>query len=357
VLDGVIYIPEGGRNPIALDVSDPAVISVVRDTTTAKQEELVGATSPLMKNLRAAINLRVNRDTWVRNDEANIEIYSEGDLNIDVDQRVGALTLNGTMATERGQYTFLSRRFLIERGTATFIGSPDINPLVQATAQYEVQPPSGDRFNIVLLIGGTARAPTLTLQSTAQPPLSQSDLLAYLAFSRPSSSLLAAGNSAGVSGATPAAGGFVGAAGALVRNQLAGVALGVAVNGLEDNLARSLGADVLNITPAELPTGLTDVEGFLLTSQVEYGRYLTTDSYLGLTFRPQVLNFFSTDAQGRQSFTQAPPGIVYQYRLPRGLQLQTVFEPRYQLQQPTLAVQEATAWPVFGFFLTREWRF
>jgi hypothetical protein len=70
-----------------------------------------------------------------------------------------------------------------------------------------------------------------------------------------------------------------------------------------------------------------------------------------------VFNFFTTDVQGRRGFTQAPPGIVYQYRLPRGLQLETVFEPRYQLQQPSLAAQQANTWPVFGFFLTREWRF
>jgi len=355
VRQGVIYIPADGRDPIALSSDDPAVVAVVDDTAAAKESELISAQSPLLKNLRARVNLRVDRDTWVRNAEANVEIYSQGDLVIDVDQQAGALTLEGVMASERGEYTFLSRRFQIERGLATFTGTPEINPLLQATAQVEVEQPGGQPFFIRLLISGTARNPTLNLESTRQPPLSQSDLIAYLAFSRSSSSLLAGGNNASLGAG--GSGGPVGAAAALVRNQLAGVALGVAVNSLEANLARSLGADVLVISPAELPTGLTNVGGFLLSSEVEYGKYLNTRSFLGLNVRPQVLNVFATDPNGKRGFRQAPPGIRYQYELPQGLRLEATFEPRYRLSTPTLSEQTANTWPVFGAFLRREWRF
>ena len=45
-------------------------------------------------------------------------------------------------------------------------------------------------INIRVQIGGTLSRPRIALDSDAQPPISQSDLLSYLAFGRTSSSLL-----------------------------------------------------------------------------------------------------------------------------------------------------------------------
>ena len=347
IREGVIYLPEDTRGDVVvLNANDPAVFSVV-DTTLALEDELVARPSPLVRNLRANVHLRVDRDTWVRSDEANVEIYSDGDLVIDVDQRREALTLEGVMGSERGEYTFAGKRFQITQGSATFIGTADINPLLQATAEYEVQIPGREALIIRLVIGGTAREPRLSLESAAQPPISQSDLISYLAFSRSSSSLLQFGGSS-VSGTT-STGNPVGQTAALVQQKLAGLALGVFVQSVESDAARSLGADVFRITTTDVPVEISAsrVGGFLRATEVEFGRYLTTRSYLGLQARP----LFLTDPG------QASLGIRYQYRMPFGLRVETSFEPRYILREPSLSVAAPQSTGVFGAFLIREWRF
>ena len=97
---------------------------------------------------------------------------------------------HGIIATERGEYTFLSKRFQMKRGSATFIGSPELNPTLQATAEYEIALAGREALNIRILIGGSVRAPQISLESDAQPPMSQTDLLSYLAFSKETASLL-----------------------------------------------------------------------------------------------------------------------------------------------------------------------
>jgi translocation and assembly module TamB len=238
----------------------------------------------------------------------------------------------------------------------TFTGTQELNPLVQATAEYGVQLVGREALDIRLVIGGTMRNPRLTLESDAQPPISQSDLLSYLAFGRSSSSLLAteggssAGGSAGGSG-------LVGQTAALARNQLTGVALGVFVGQLQSEAARSLGADVLNITPADLPPELSagGVSTFLRGTEVEYGKYWNTRTFVGLQARPEALGDLPGLISGRPG--KAPPGARYQYRTQKGYQFEASVQPRYELTAPSLATTTPSKFGVLGLFVTREWRF
>ena len=349
VREGAFYLPEeSGRDVGVLSANDPAVFAVVEDTALAREEELLEARNALLGNLRANVQVRVERDTWVRSKDANVEVYSDGDLIVDVDQRRGALTLEGVMSTDRGEYTFLGKRFEIRRGSATFIGTPDLNPFVQATGEYEVRLPGREAMTIRLIIGGTVKEPRLSLESAAQPPISQSDLLSYLAFSRSSSSLLQFGGSS-LSTAQPGGAGLVGQTAQLAAQKIAGLAIGVGVSELEGNAARSLGADVFNITTADVPNEVSasGIGGFLRGTEVQFGKYLSANAFVGLQARPLVV--VNPD--------QAALGVRFEYRMRRGLRLETTFEPRYQLRAPTLDVQDAVTYNVFGAFLIREWRF
>jgi len=349
VIEGAFYLPEGsGRDVEVLSANDPAVFAVVQDTALAREDELIEAKNPLLANLRANVKLRVERDTWVRNKEANVEIYSEGDLLIDVDQRRGAFTLEGVMGSERGEYSFLGKRFEIRRGSATFIGAPELDPLLQATGEYEVRIPGREALVIRLIIGGTVSEPRLSLESAAQPPISQSDLLSYLAFSRSSSSLLQFGGSS-LSTAQPGGAGLVGQTAQLAAQKIAGLALGVGVSELEGNAARSLGADVFNITTTDVPTEVSgsQIGGFLRGTEVQFGKYLNTNTFVGIQARPLLL----VDPD------QAALGLSIEHRMRLGLRLEGSFEPRYQLRTPTFDRSDAVTYNVFGAFLIREWRF
>jgi translocation and assembly module TamB len=341
VLNGVFYIPESDNKSV-IGPGDPTLFAVV-DTTVAESRTLFPGQSPLFANLRMDVDVVVNRDTWVRSKDANVEIYSDGDLVLHVDRAKQALALDGVVSTERGQYTFLSRRFEVRRGSATFIGGESgLNPTLQITAEHLVQLPASDAITIRVVLGGTLERPTIALTSDAQPPLSSSDLLSYVAFGRSSSSLLQLGGS-GVAGGT--GGGGLEGVSTFAGQQLVGIALGVAVDEIEGEAARSLGADVLNITPADVYTEVTqgNLGRFFESTEFEVGKYFDTDTFGAV--------------QTRLS-TRTIPGLRLQRRLFTDYRIEGSFEPRLQLRQPSLSDRsELPSFSVFGVFLIREWRF
>jgi translocation and assembly module TamB len=346
IRDGVIYIPRSDRKEV-INADDPAVFAVV-DTSVIGDREVLPTQSPLMENLRVDVTLNVSRDTWVRSPEANVEIYTPeryGALTIHVDRRRQALALEGVLNADRGTYEFMGRRFVINRGSATFIGEPELNPMLQITAVHEVQLVGTGALDIQVIIGGTLRNPKLTLESTAQPPIAQSDLLSYLAFGRSSSSLLQVQGSA-LSGQGSGSGELVGAVASIATRQLAGVALDAMTNELEQDAARSLGTDEFNVTPADVPPELSSnsVISSLSLTEIEAGKYVNRSrTFVAVQAQPANKN---------------PFGIRLQHRMPNGLSLELSYVPRYLIREPTLAAQtDPPRKNIFGAFVIREWRF
>jgi translocation and assembly module TamB len=340
IRDGVVYIPPSDDKNI-ISAGDPALFSVL-DTAVVANKELFPNQSPLLANLQADVSLRVDRDVFVRSREANVEVYSDGDLGIHVNRAKEALVLDGVLLSERGEYTFMTRRFNIKRGSATFINSAELNPTLQVTGEYEVRLPAREAINIQILIGGTLNNPHISLQSDAQPPIAQSDLLSYLAFGRSSSSLVQLEGS-GLTNGTSGPGNVIGAGASLASRQLAGVALGVFADQLAGEAARSLGADVFNITPADVQT---DVGSFLKGTEIEFGKYIKSHTFVATKTRldPGSLN---------------RPGFQIQHRFGglRGYSLEASLETRYLLHEPSLAPQTVGTTSAFGLFLVRNWRF
>lgn len=351
VTEGVIYLPEGTGNE-ALASDDPALTTVV-DTSMVGEAALLPQVSPLLQNLRVGVSLAIARDTWVRSGDANVEIYTPedlGPLDVELDQSKGRLLVRGVVSTERGEYSFLSKRFQVDRGSVIFTGTPDLNPLLQITALYEVKLPAQQALTIKILIGGTLDTPKLTLDSDAQPPLPQSDLISYLAFGRTSSSLLQL-NGSGLSGGNEG-GGIVGAVGAAATQRLGAIALGVLVDQLEGQTSRSLGADVVNITPADLTIEASNpfsgLDALVRGTQFEIGKYFNRNTFVSFTVRPSIL--------AREGSNRSIPGVRVEHRLGAGFKLDTSFEGRFLIQPPTLeSSQQTTSSGVFGLFLTREW--
>jgi translocation and assembly module TamB len=340
IREGFLYIPPSDNKNL-VGQGDPAIFNVL-DTAIMASRELFPSQSPLLANLRMDVNLRVDRDVFVRSLEANVEVYSDGDLGVHVNRAKETLVLDGVLLSERGEYTFMTRRFEIKRGSATFINSTELNPTLQGTAQYKVNQPNREAINIQILVGGTLHNPSISLTSDAQPPIAQSDLLSYLAFGQSSSSLVQLEGS----GLTNGTGGsnLVGAGAALASRQLAGVALGVAADQFAGSAARSLGADVFTITPADVQT---DVGNFLRGTQFEFGKYVRSHTFVAINspLDPKAL---------------VRPGVsvVHRFGGLRGYRLETGVDTRYLLREPTLQRDQTVATTsAFGAFLIREWRF
>lgn len=336
---GVVYVEESPSRDV-VSARDPALFSIV-DTSVVTVDEIVPEESPLLRNLQMNVALTVDRDTWVRTTNGNIEVY--GELNLNLNQRRNSLAIEGSVNTDRGDYTFMSRRFQVQRGSATFIGSQELDPTLQITAGYEVPIAGREGLNIRVLIGGTLSDPKLTLESDAQPPISQTDLLSYLAFGRSGAGLL--NQTTTLSGAG-GSGELVGVGAALAGKQLTGVALGVAVSELEGDVSRDFGLDVFNITPGELPPEFwrADIGGFLTGTELEMGWYTSRNVFLAFQAYPDL----------------RIPGARVEYRFGRGFQIDGVYETRYIAREPSLRVSECEndcQLGSFGAFLSKEWRF
>jgi translocation and assembly module TamB len=335
VRQGVGYVPEPTHKHL-VNAGDPAVFTNA-DTAVLYDRELFPTSNPLLANMRIDVDVTVNRNTWLRSRDMNIEMYTEEPVR--VHREADALALTGVISTDRGEYTFLSKRFQIKRGSATFTGGPELNPILQATGEYEVAVAGRPNFNVRVLIGGTMQKPKLTLESDAQPPISQSDLLGYLAFGRTATSLLQVEGS-GLTGAT-ATGNLVGVGAALATQRMAAVALGVMADEVEGEATKGLGADVFNITPADVPTELGAVGSFFQSTRIEAGKYFSPYFFLALQTQLQVQT----------------PGMRAEYRTSKGWRYEASVEPRYLLQPPSLTFQPIHPLTTFGAFVIREWRF
>ncbi|MEO5510979.1 MAG: translocation/assembly module TamB domain-containing protein [Longimicrobiales bacterium] len=337
VIDGVINAPEVNQTRRATDLDDPTLANVF-DTLNAPLG-VRGGRNPILKNMQMDVLVTIERDTWVRNSTMNVEIYTPDDvdpLHVRVDNAKRAITLEGTINADRGEYTVAGRQFKLSTGSVTFLGAADVDPLLQLSAQYEVPRRNREALAILINIGGYMRAPRLTLSSNAQPPLPQSDLISYLAFGRASSSLLATEGS-GIGG---------GGLGFIAQQQLAGLGLGALtdalVRGFEDE-GNKVGLDVFRIHPGVLPDELNFsgyFQNVFRSTQIEAGEYLTPKLFAAV--------------EGRASGTL--PGLRLEYETQNGFSWRATWEPRYRPSQPSLTEVQATQKRVFGsfFFFTRR---
>jgi translocation and assembly module TamB len=343
VREGVYHLSEERRVTTVLNANDPALLGAV-DSTEARERGLIVPPSDFVRGLKTQVVARIDRNVWVRSPEANVEVFTDGELVVALNSLTGAVTLDGVVATERGQYEYL-KRFNIVRGSATFLGTSDLNPLLQATAEVQIRPASQQAFAVRLNIGGTLLRPRLSLESDRQPPIPQTDLISYLAFSNTSGALLSQ------AGGSTSGGGVVGNAAGFLNRQLTSFTLNEILNSVEGNAARALGADVLNITSTsgaqEFQAVLNGPKGFLLGTEIEYGRYIGTKSYAVVTLNP---------ARFSGASKISPVGFRLEHRLTRDYRLETTFGPRFLLQSQTLQVQDPNSLQNFGLFLSREWK-
>src|SRR5206468_852946 len=93
---------------------------------------------------------------------------------------------------------FVARDFQVQRGTVRYFGTPDLNADLDIQAQHLVRPvDGGDEIPVIAKVGGTLLAPKLSLESAGSLRLSETELVSYLVFGRPSFSLNQSGATGG----------------------------------------------------------------------------------------------------------------------------------------------------------------
>ncbi len=144
------------------------------------------------------LTIRVGDAFWLRSNEANIQLGGE----VRVDKLRRDYRVDGRMDALRGNYTLVigpvRRDFLVQKGQVRFLGTPDLNADLDITAEHTVRPLDGSQdVPVIANITGTLLEPKLELTSTILPPISETNLVSYLMFRRPASTLQTTGGAPG----------------------------------------------------------------------------------------------------------------------------------------------------------------
>lgn len=338
VREGILFVPQTRGDVV--DLQSSLARAALDDAGVSP--EVIPEPSPVLDGLRMNVELVATRNTWVRAPDGTAEIYtpeSGAPFVVRYDGPDDGIVLEGVVNVDRGEYTFLGRRFELTSGTATFLPSPVIDPLLQLTAAHEVPRPGREALTIQINVGGRLFEPQVVLTSDATPTLSQTDLISYLVLGTPSGAL-AQGGGSGLTGGSEL--------GALASQQIASMAIGALVEEAYANVeadAMRAGVDVFRVAPAELPEELA-LEGYfqnlLRGTRLEVGTYVTPRLFVG--------------ASGRTT-TESWPGFTAEYRTSSGLRWSSLWEPRFLPSAPRFDPDQiATQTRVLGLFLFWERR-
>ncbi|MCC7275079.1 MAG: translocation/assembly module TamB domain-containing protein [Alphaproteobacteria bacterium] len=213
---GTVRIEQGD---VTLPAAAPAAVTPVAvveinrpDGAPTRETAAAPATIPVALDVAVAIPGRL----FVRG--RGLDSEWRGDLR--VAGTLDAPLVSGSIATVRGRYDLLGRRFTVERGIIAFDGDPAAATLdLLATA-------TTNQLRATVTVSGSAAAPTLTLGS--DPPLPQDEVLAQVLFGK-STTQMTPGQAVQL---------------AQAASELAGIGGGT---GIVDRVRRSLGLDALDV--------------------------------------------------------------------------------------------------------------
>jgi translocation and assembly module TamB len=192
---GVLYFADLVTKRI-IDLEDPTIADLVDTTLLRSQNLSIGAKfqnrfldSLSIENLRVLLG----SDVWLRSNEANIQLGGEVQLS----KATKTYTPSGTLDALRGSYTLrigpITRDFTVERGSVRYFG--DLNAGLDIRATHVVRAVRGEEIPVIANISGTLYAPKVNLESTFNPPISETDLVSYLVTGYPANEAARLGQS------------------------------------------------------------------------------------------------------------------------------------------------------------------
>ncbi|MFL5560716.1 MAG: translocation/assembly module TamB domain-containing protein [Gemmatimonadaceae bacterium] len=351
---GTIYIPEVTRKRV-IDVNDTLLTEF---TGAARNRALLGdAPTSVVQGLQLQnVRLVIGPEVWLRSAEAAIQLGGEVNVTKGRDPTIAALgeaapeqlALQGTLTANRGQYRLelspaISRTFDVTRGRLTFAGEPEVNPALDISAVHTVRTENGQDVHVRVAIRGTLLAPELVLSSDEGLQISQTDLVSYLAFGKPSFEVTGTGSvnyaSLGTGLISMSAGGF---AANLLQNSRLGSAIDVF--SVQSGVANT---DVTqSLTPREQ----------LANSRVTLGKQLNERTFIGLESGLCLLGRTSTNSSALDQL-----GLTINHRLAHGFAVSAGYEPSasVKLCDPNGVAQQLSSQPKhqLGLDLTRTWSF
>jgi translocation and assembly module TamB len=295
---GVLYFADLVTKRI-VDLEDPTIADLV-DTTLLRRENLGGNfQNRFLDSLTiTSLGVEMGSDVWLRSGEANIQLTGQVQLS----KTRQAYTPAGTLEAARGNYTLkigpVTRDFTVDRGTVRYFG--DLNAALDIRATHVVRAVRGEEIPVIAVITGTLNEPKITLESTLNPPISETDLVSYLVTGYPANEATRLGQASALET------GFSFFSSALSSE-------------LERALIQDIGVplDLIQIRP-----GVSTRVGVSTLTQVAAGWQLGSKTFLTFNagFCPENLSQFS----------YSNLGASLEFRFSREWRLQTSVEPTIQ---------------------------
>ncbi len=318
-----------------VNLDDPEFRAVV-DSSLAQAADL-GPSAPnvFLDSLRIrGLTVAMGPDVWLRSHEANIQLAGNFTVTKDVESGASRYRLDGTLRAVRGTYRLVvgptAKEFNVTRGTVRFYGTPDLNPVLDIAAEHTVRAVNGSDLVVRVVIGGTLLVPRLSLESDERPPLSESEIVSYLLFGRPSFDLASGGGAGQVNTSEQA----------ILQGAMAGLA-GVVSGELEQTLVTNLGipVDYLAIRP-----GGGSVGDIFSSARLEAGTQIGERTFL-------IVNAGLCEvARGSQAL-----GASVEHRLGANWTVEASVEPTVQECRPGgFVIRPPVAYQV-GFDLFWQW--
>jgi translocation and assembly module TamB len=307
---GVLYFADLVTKRI-IDLEDPTIADLV-DTTLLRRENLGGKFQNRFLDSLTITNLgmEMENDVWLRSAEANIQLSGQVQLS----KTRQAYTPSGTLEAVRGSYTLkigpVTRDFTVERGTVRYFG--DLNAALDIRATHIVRAVRGEEIPVIAVITGTLYAPKITLESTFNPPISETDLVSYLVTGYPANEATRLGQ-----------------AGALETG------LSYFSSALSSELERALIQDIgIPLDLIEIRPGVSSRGGVSTLTQVAAGWQLGSKTFLTFNagFCPENLS----------QFTYSNLGASLEFRFSREWRLQASVEPTLQSCRQDFGITNTT---------------
>ena len=273
------------------------------------------------------LTVAMGPDVWLRSHEANIQLAGNFTVAKDVESGVSRYRLDGTLRAVRGTYRLVvgptAKEFRVTRGTVRFFGTPDLNPVLDIAAEHTVRSVNGGDLVVRAVIGGTLLVPKLSLESDERPPLSETEIVSYLLFGRPSFDLSSGnGTAAPTSEQAIFQGAMVGLAGALSGEieQTLVTNLGIPVDYLAIRPGGGTVGDIFSSTRVEAGTQLGERTFLTLNAGIcQVARGLSSQA-IGASVEHRVGGGFTVEASMEPTTEECRP-VGFQIRPPTPYQV------------------------------------
>jgi len=182
VLQGQLTIPQASLNPALLKQNGtelPTDYVLVGTQAARKRRAEATALPGPYQNMEIAVDLEGSRDVWIIDKMAKVKLA----LDIRIKKKPGeAVLVGGLVRSLKGNIDVYGKEFTLEKGLVNLPGVPGQEPYLEARAVHKMTDAT-----FIVDVTGPVNNPKIDLSSS--PPMPPNDLLSYLIFDRPASSL------------------------------------------------------------------------------------------------------------------------------------------------------------------------